>query len=172
MRKVLVLGAGHRGSGGVRVIADLVEQMRGAVEFVMVDPVGDSPSGDSTALLDELLKPLEVRLEDFVAPESEVKTGWDPGAVNGSYSMTMKLDDESAALFERFVEQIRAAELVRDIQRMGKMILVGAGPGVHVTAGYGQPLHMGAQGEKVVAKSKGKVHTTGRSRAARADRWR
>lgn len=205
MRKVLVLGGGHRGSGKMQVMREMlagmgsvsvcgnvsvpvevtVEPYKGDDERVKyvarevsfniahIDPAGDDPRGDSTALMDELLRPMEFRLEEFVMPEqleSEPPTNW--AVPRGS--ITMQMSGEQAEKFEEFVRQLRAAEILRDVQRMGRAIMgTGSSLGhraLALTSGYAELTP--AWDQKIVVKTRGKVHTTGRSRAARADRWR
>lgn len=194
MHKVVVLGAGHRGSGKSVAISRMLEEMKGAtmsvpctgtvepysgpderIEAVVTDLSFDTghPSGSFTVLdidLDDL------RLEEFVTPDMQESdpprqpVNW---VVPGSHTMSIKIDGKQAELFEAFVAQIRAAELMRDIQRMGKVILVGSGPGAYPPSSHlVREDMMTVWDEKTVAKTKGRVHTTGRSRAARADRWR
>lgn len=181
MAKVLVLGGGHRGGGKTRVIAGLLEGSCGVLSVPVaadVEPyTGDDPRVEYVAKCIDFTFD-DVRLEDFVDPESGAVSGWDPACIKGSISLQMRPDD--SAKFEEFVRSLRKAEeerIQRDIERFVERFreVVGMNADV-ICMGLGERLErlemMGAWGQKTVAKPKGKVHTTGRSRAARADRWR
>ena len=204
MRKVLVLDAGYHNSGKSRVIAKLLEGMKGCevsmpctatvkpytgpderieavvtdLQFVAVDRATAEAMGGDTFDMPSLdwITVGKVRLEDLVEPESleaEPPVNW---AVPGSYTMSVQATPEEREKWRLFIEAVRAAEVAECIRRMGKVIVVGAGRGTHLHSSVSFTRDrlemMNAWDEKVVVKTRGKVHTTGRSRAARADRWR
>lgn len=173
MGKVLVIGGGGSGASA----GSLVSAMHKAVLSVPCEAVVEPYTG-SDPRIEWVCLDIDLKIDraELIGLEFEEIPAQVPDWSKGfGITGTMTMEPEDAEAFEAVVRQIRVDELLRDVRRMGKVILVGmnwAGMPRSLSFHHERLDMMTARDEKALARSKGRVHTSGRSRAARADRWR
>lgn len=145
MGKVLVIGGGGSGASAESLVSAMHKAVLSVPCEAVVEPYTGSDPRIEWVCLDIDLKIDQAELIGLEFEEIPAQVpDWSKGfGITG----TMTMEPEDAEAFEAFVRGIRTRH--EEIIRSAYLPL-----------------------KKPLARSKGRVHTSGRSRAARADRWR